>query len=65
MAGTVSDRDNSGRLPTERNGYVFHHTDNQAVESALSRALRLWFARPREFGEPRRMPTDGGGLGDE
>ena len=44
MAGTVFDHDDSGRLPTERNGYVFHHADSQAAESALSRALRLWFA---------------------
>jgi starch synthase len=51
MADTVFDYDNSGRPPTERNGYVFHHTDNWAVESALSRALRLWSARPREFGQ--------------
>jgi starch synthase len=43
------DRDHSGRPPAERNGYVFHHTDNLAIESALGRALRLWFARPREF----------------
>jgi starch synthase len=35
----------------QRNGYVFHHTDNRAVESALGRALELWSARPREFGE--------------
>jgi starch synthase len=49
MIDTVFDRDNSGRPPAERNGYVFHHTDNRAIESALSRALRLWFARPREF----------------
>jgi starch synthase len=45
----VFDYDHSGHLPTERNGYVFHHTDNQAVESALRRALRLWSARPGEF----------------
>ena len=51
MVDTVFDHDNSWRPPAERNGYVFHHTDNQAIESALSRALRLWFARPREFGE--------------
>jgi starch synthase len=49
MIDTVFDRDNSGRLPGERNGYVFHHTDNAAIESALSRALRLWSLRPREF----------------
>jgi starch synthase len=50
MADTVFDYDNSGRRPAERNGYVFHHTDNRAVESALGRALRLWSVRPREFG---------------
>jgi starch synthase len=50
MIDTVFDRDNSRRRPAERNGYVFHHTDNQAIESALGRALRLWSARPREFG---------------
>ena len=33
----------------ERNGYVFHHTDNQAIESALGRALRLRSARPDAF----------------
>jgi glycogen synthase len=32
-------------------GYVFHHTDNPALESALGRALRLWSTHPREFGE--------------
>jgi starch synthase len=51
MMDTVFDHDNSGRPPAERNGYVFHHTDNHAIESALSRALRLWSARPREFGK--------------
>ena len=35
--------------PAERNGFVFHHTDNQAIESALGRALDLWAAHPREF----------------
>ena len=51
MIDTVFDRDNSRRLPEERNGYVFHHTDHQAIESALGRALRLWSARPLEFRE--------------
>ncbi len=49
MIDTVFDRDYSGRPPAERNGYVFHHTDNPAIESALSRALRLWSIRPLEF----------------
>jgi starch synthase len=49
MNDTVFDRDHSGHPPAERNGYVFHHTDNRAIESALGRALWLWSARPREF----------------
>ena len=51
LSDTVFDRDYSGRLPAERNGYVFHHTDNQAIESALGRALRLWSAQPGAFRE--------------
>jgi hypothetical protein len=51
LIDTVFDRDHSGRPAGERNGYVFHHTDDYAIESALSRALRLWSARPREFRE--------------
>jgi starch synthase len=49
MIDTVFDLDHSGRPREERNGFVFHHTDNQAIESALGRALRLWSARPGEF----------------
>jgi starch synthase len=51
MVDTVFDYDNSGRPAPERNGFVFHHTDNWAIESALRRALRLWFTRPHEFRE--------------
>jgi len=51
MIDTVFDRDHSRHAPTERNGYVFYHTDNQAIESALSRALRLWSMKRREFRE--------------
>jgi starch synthase len=46
---TVFDYDNSGRPAAERNGYVFHHTDNRAIEYGLGRALWLWSVRPREF----------------
>jgi starch synthase len=45
----VFDYDNSGRPAAERNGYVFHHTDNRAVEYGLGRALWLWSVRPGEF----------------
>jgi starch synthase len=46
---TVFDYDNSGRPTAERNGFVFHHTDNRAIEYGLGRALWLWSVRPREF----------------
>jgi len=49
MVDTVFDRDYSARPPGERNGYVFHQADNLATESALSRALGLWFGYPAEF----------------
>jgi len=51
MIDTVFDHDHSRHAPAERNGYVFYHTDNQAIESALSRALRLWSVKRREFRE--------------
>ena len=49
MVNTAFDRDYSARPPGERNGYVFHQADNLAIESALSRALGLWFGYPAEF----------------
>jgi starch synthase len=49
MNDTVFDRDHSGRLAGERNGFVFDHTDGRAIESALSRALALWFNCARDF----------------
>ena len=45
------DRDHLARPRAKRNGYVFHHIDNHAIESALSRALRLWSVQPRQFRE--------------
>lgn len=49
MCDTVFDRDHSTQDVALRNGYVFHHTDDQAVESALQRALGLWSDHPGEF----------------
>ncbi len=49
LADTVFDRDFSDKPWEERNGYVFHQTDNLALESALDRAIALWFERPDEF----------------
>jgi len=49
MMNTVFDRDYSARPWSERNGYLFHQTDNAAVESALHRAFGLWFSYPADF----------------
>jgi starch synthase len=49
MVDTVFDQDHSSRPVAERNGFSFNHTDNQAVESALSRAMDLWFTAPAAF----------------
>jgi len=49
LVDTVIDRDYSPRPPEERNGYVFHQVDHQALESAMSRALGLWYDYPWEF----------------
>ncbi len=53
LIDTVYDRDHSDRPADERNGFVFEHTDHQAVESALSRAFGLWRGDPDGFHELR------------
>jgi starch synthase len=49
LVDTVHDRDYSNRSWEERNGYVFHQVDAPALESALGRAIGLWFDYPQEF----------------
>lgn len=49
LADTVFDRDYSDKPIPQRNGYVFHETDNLALESAMSRAIGLWRSYPGEF----------------
>jgi starch synthase len=50
LANTVFDRDYDQTHPTsKRNGYVFHQTDQQALESAMDRAIGLWHSYPQEF----------------
>lgn len=49
LVDTVHDRDYSDRSWEERNGYVFHQVDEQALESALHRAIGLWHHHPHEF----------------
>ena len=49
LADTVADRDHA-RHPVERpTGYVFHHSDHNAIESAMTRAFRLWRRDPQDF----------------
>jgi starch synthase len=56
MIDTVFDRDYSGRSGEERNGYVFNQPDASGIESALRRAIGLWYAYPGEF---RRLMVNG------
>ncbi len=49
LADTVFDRDYSELPENERNGYVFHQADYHALESAMDRAIGLWFDYPEEF----------------
>src|SRR5450631_3887346 len=51
LVDTVFDRDYSDRPYRKRNGYAFQHIDNMAVESALDRAIDLWYSHPTEFRE--------------
>jgi starch synthase len=49
LADTVFDRDYSTRPIEARNGYVFHKAEYAALDSALRRALGLWYDDPDEF----------------
>ncbi len=49
LADTVFDRDYANRPEVERNGYVFHQSDDWAIESAMDRAIGLWFDYAAEF----------------
>ncbi|MCP5418986.1 MAG: glycosyltransferase [Gammaproteobacteria bacterium] len=49
LADTVFDKDFSHRPFHERNGYVFDQADAAGLESALSRAIGLWYCFPDDF----------------
>ncbi|OLP20170.1 starch synthase [Leptolyngbya sp. 'hensonii'] len=50
LINTVFDRDyDENHLPEERNGYVFYQTDYNALESAMDRAIGLYYEYPEEF----------------
>jgi starch synthase len=56
LVDTVFDRDYAPVPMYERNGYVFHQADYVALESALYRAIGLWYGYPHEF---RFLMTNG------
>jgi starch synthase len=56
LVNTVFDKDYSWVHPDDRNGYVFHQLDNSALESAMHRAIGLWYSYPEEF---RRLMLNG------
>jgi len=49
LVDTVFDREHSNRPPEQRNGYVFHQADVAGIDSALRRAIGLWYDFPDEF----------------
>lgn len=50
LLNTVFDYDyNTDRQLEERNGFVFFESDNRAVESALERAIDLWYHASEKF----------------
>jgi starch synthase len=50
LVNTVFDRDYDQNLPSEkRNGYVFYESDKPALESAMDRAIDLWYKSPDDF----------------
>ncbi len=52
LVNTVFDRDyDEDHLPEERNGYVFYHTNSDALESAMHRALELWYTDRETFNQ--------------
>lgn len=51
LADTVFDADYAHKPYHERNGYVFNDFNNEGLESALHRAIGMWYAYPRHFRE--------------
>lgn len=51
LVDTVFDHDHSDKPEALRNGYVFHEADYAGLESALDRAIGLWFDYPELFRE--------------
>ncbi len=51
LVDTVFDADYAQRPYHERNGYLFHHADYRGLESAMHRAIGMWYSYPRHFRE--------------
>lgn len=51
LADTVFDANHADRPYHERNGYVFNDLNNEGVESALRRAIGMWFHYPQYWRE--------------
>jgi starch synthase len=50
LVNTVFDWDyDQDRLPEQRNGFVFYQSDYTALESAMNRAIDLWYQNPEAF----------------
>jgi starch synthase len=51
LADTVFDADHAAHPYHERNGYVFNDFNHQGIESALHRAIGMWYSYPKHFRE--------------
>lgn len=51
LKDTVFDKDYDGKPWEERNGFVFQNADFPGVESAMLRAIGLWYNYPDDFRE--------------
>ncbi len=49
LMDSVFDKDYAEVPEEERNGYVFYHSDFPALESAMDRAIGLWYSHPDQF----------------
>lgn len=51
LSDTVFDADHASRPYHERNGYVFNDYNEPGLESAMHRAIGLWYSYPKYFQE--------------
>ena len=51
LSATVFDADHAHRPYHERNGYVFQNANHQGLESAMHRAIGMWYSYPQQFSE--------------